>query len=220
MTTPLTTRAATAMALVMMSLSATAESEEPRSAPRLTLVWADPYGLLRHGFEPMAQEVIRIFSDAGVEVEWQRRLGDGDPDPARVIINLTPSTPEAYGLSQHAMGVTPCPARPGLHPIVHIFFGNVLRTLKLDFVKRYTFKRPYTPTARETMFLAQALARVVAHELVHAVAPRAPHTKTGVMQPLLTRNDLREIHHLQLSDETRSALRTGLLGPVSPSNPN
>jgi hypothetical protein len=33
--------------------------------------------------------------------------------------------------------------------------------------------------SRETMVFAQALARVIAHELVHAIAPEAPHATAG-----------------------------------------
>jgi hypothetical protein len=59
------------------------------------------------------------------------------------------------------------------------------------------------------MILARAVARVVAHEIVHAVAPEANHTATGLMQPELTRAHL-EMKRLRLARETTDALRRGL----------
>ena len=57
--------------------------------------------------------------------------------------------------------------------------------------------------------LARALARVVAHEIVHSVAPEAPHSQSGLMQQKLTKAHL-TAPHLRLSPPSTEDLRSGL----------
>jgi hypothetical protein len=87
--------------------------------------------------------------------------------------------------------------------VVRVFLAEIRRTLDLD------AEKTEFPKARETMILARALARVVAHEIVHAVAPEADHTTAGLMQSELTRANL-EMKSLSLSVEARDALHRRL----------
>jgi hypothetical protein len=90
-----------------------------------------------------------------------------------------------------------------LRRVIRVFFDEILRTLALE------FDNSRMPSARETMLLARALGRVVAHEIVHAVAPDAPHAATGLMQLQLNRAHL-QMPSLRLSTESTNALQTGL----------
>lgn len=195
--------------LMVLAPGATAQSEEPPSSQRLILVWADPYGLLRYGYDSMVREVVSIFDDAGVEVEWRKLAADVEPGSPMVIIHLTPAASTDFGLRDHAMGVMAHRPGTGGNRVVRIFFANVLRTLRID------YEKPHMPTARETMSLARALARVTAHEVVHAIVPEAPHTTSGLMQSRLTRTDLREVQNLRLSVESKRALLASLLWATS-----
>lgn len=58
---------------------------------------------------------------------------------------------------------------------VYIFFRNVMRGVGLNPAASRL------PTQRERRQLSQALARVVAHEVVHALAPSHPHAPRGLM---------------------------------------
>jgi hypothetical protein len=87
--------------------------------------------------------------------------------------------------------------------VVRVFLAEIRGTLDLD------AQKTELPKSQETMLLAWALARVVAHEIVHAVAPETVHTTAGLMQPKLTRADLK-MKSLSLSEETRDALHRRL----------
>lgn len=198
------TRSVTRKVLLLLLATATARSDEAPSSERLTLVWADPYDLLRCGYVSMTRDVDAIFDDAGVEVDWRERVSDAEAGAPTVIIHLMPGTSKDFGLREHAMGVFARASGQGRIPVVHIFFANVLRTLKIDYPKSHM------PAARDTMVLARALARVVSHEVVHALAPEAPHSPNGIMQARLTRTDLREVRNLRLSVESKRALADAL----------
>ncbi len=57
--------------------------------------------------------------------------------------------------------------------------------------------------------LAVAIARIIAHEVVHSIAPEAPHASGGVMQFRLTRSCLLD-PGLRLSPRSTQVLHAGL----------
>ncbi len=65
---------------------------------------------------------------------------------------------------------------------VYIFFRNVMRGVGLN------PDAGRLPTQRERRQLRQGLARVVAHEVVHALAPSQPHAPRGLMCRKLNRS--------------------------------
>lgn len=134
-------------------------------------------------------------------VTWRKDVVAGEDDPLEIVITVRRSTPAEWRLSDHAMGT-----RFKLNErrrIVYVFFENILRTLD------FKYQEPRTPTATETMLLARALARVVSHEVVHSIAPGAPHTEDGLMRSQLTRDILRK-SRLRFSEPTIRALRAAL----------
>jgi len=197
-------RALGVMVSVGLLSRAAAAAEPLPPLPKLTIVWADPDRLLRFGFESMAEEVVEIFEDAGIEVEWRKSVRG--LDAARsipIIVHLTSSSSETWRLRQHTMGLMIPRPRSGLRRVIRVFFDEILRTLALE------FDNSRMPSARETMLLARGLGRVVAHEIVHAVAPDAPHAATGLMQLQLNRAHL-QMPSLRLSTESTNALQAGL----------
>jgi hypothetical protein len=183
---------------------ATAATEPFPPLPKLTLVWADPDRLLRFGFDPMAQEVVEIFQDVGIEIDWRKSVqGLDGARSVLVIVHLTFSSSETWRLRHHTMGLMIPRSRPGLSRVIRVFFDEVLSTLELE------VDNSRMPRARETMLLARALGRVVAHEVVHAVAPDAPHAATGLMQLQLTRAHL-DSPSLRLSTESANVLHAAL----------
>ncbi len=77
------------------------------------------------------------------------------------------------------MGIVVSEPRPRRHVI--IFPERVLRVLDAD---RHA-GRPLA--ARRSQQIARAFARVVVHELVHAIAPEHSHAKQGLMRGTLNR---------------------------------
>jgi hypothetical protein len=178
----------------------------PPWPPRLTLAWMDHYGLLRFGFQSMADEVKEIFRAVGVEVVFKKGVLSEDNASLEIVISVRPFAPVGWNLGEHVMGAVPMGEQPkGVRRrrVVYIFLSNVIKTLALE------HKPTRLPTATETGVLAQALARIVSHEVVHAIAPDAPHSYSGLMQLQLTRKDLLK-PHLRLSSRSAKAFHSGL----------
>ncbi len=180
--------------LVMLS-SAMARAETPGPHPSrsesaghrlplaLSLTWCDGNKLLPHGYETMTEEVKTVFQAIGVEVSWTRADG-GAPkrDAHNVMVVLMPNQPTGWGLPNHVMGIAV--GKGQKERSVFIFYPSLLRALGRNGRR--------DPSVREMRELAIALGRVVAHEVVHAVAPAAPHTDRGLMNGWLMRKSLRQ----------------------------
>ena len=137
----------------------------------------------------MAREVETIFSEIGVEVCWH----DGshglwrENEPPRSIeirLVLLPVESGDWGYEGQVMGAAVRnPRTPERTHTVYVFFPNVLRTLGL-----------HTDALDENVgkwrAVARALGRVLAHEIVHAIAPGQPHRETGLMGKQLRRSIL------------------------------
>jgi hypothetical protein len=143
----------------------------------LTIVWYDTYNLLPKSFEMMKREVNRLFNEAGVNLKW--RLGEtvvpveAFADALSVNVVMLPSDPKDWGLGSGVMGLAT--HRPGFKGSVYIFRKGIFRTLGLGCLG----DAARLPGA--TAGLARAVARVVAHEVIHFVMPQYPHTKGGLM---------------------------------------
>lgn len=155
------------------------------SGPRISLLWFDPRESLPGGFETVRQEVARIFRDIGVDVRWTvGGLGTvyGAADVPELPVILLPDDPAPSRARRHIMGLvlkSPEPSRA-----IWVFLKNVRWTLGHD------TRRPTPRTEGEAQDLALALARVVAHEVVHAIAPDEPHSRGGLMSHSLSRGYL------------------------------
>ena len=88
---------------------------------------------------------------------------------------------------------------PGRTHTVFVFLPNVLRTLGLHSDANVGRWRQ----------VARALGRVLAHEIVHAVAPGHPHRDGGLMGRQLRRSILLK-RELRLDPVTAKALRSKL----------
>ena len=156
---------------------------------RLMLTWYDGYRLLPHGFDLMTAEVHSVFNPLGVRIDWQQgqagpipgRNG-GSADPAEILVILSPSEPAGLGLSRDVMGAVMGQEVP--RRAIYLFFPAVARALGFR-SKGETILQP-----RWSRDFARSLGRVLAHEVVHAIAPEQPHAIDGLMSCLLKRNHL------------------------------
>jgi hypothetical protein len=150
-------------------------AHHPRASGTYDAVWFD---LARCGVDrARAQaEVSEVLSPLGVRVSWRSGAGhQTEAETLRVI--LVRSRPSA--LDPWTMGSS----NPGSStPSIWVFCDNVARTLAA----------PGTTAdglAREAMGVA--VGRVVAHELVHLLAPGRPHDRSGLFAAHLDGHALR-----------------------------
>lgn len=185
----------------------------PRAEARVTpaavrLVWTDPSGAAA-GLEPPARaEAERLLRAMGVPVAWRR--GDARElsrrGEVRVILLDRPATRE-HGAP--VLGATP-PAF-AVAPYVWVHLPGL--TSSLGLVPRPGVRwHPWDARA-----LGVAVGRVIAHEVVHALAPSVPHGK-GLMSSALTRRQLTAAR-IPFDPEVALALQAAVRGDVAPARP-
>jgi hypothetical protein len=144
-----------------------------------------------------------------VETAWT--LGDASTvsggDELKVV--LMAGAANGASLPDHVMGVT---RRGGQSHATWIYLSNVLWALGFhdrDFGRL---------SAQQEHQLARALGRVAAHEIVHAVAPELPHTRSGLMAGNLSRPFLIQTSACLVPAE-RAAVRAGAEGFAAAAQP-
>ncbi|HEY2946140.1 MAG TPA: hypothetical protein VGN09_27150 [Vicinamibacteria bacterium] len=179
------------------------------AAPLLRLVWIDVFGSAPYAYPGAAREAAAILADAGVKAAWT--LGDSSTvttgDELKVV--LMAGAANGARLPEHVMGGT----RSGAPShTTWIYLSNVLWALGLQ------DKADRRLLLREQEEVARALGRVVAHELVHAVAPDVAHTRTGLMAEKLGREFL--LHaRAGLGPAEEKAFRAGVQGFATAAEP-
>jgi hypothetical protein len=195
--------------------TATASAEDPTAAEplagRLLVVWHDAHRLYHGTHSEVAREVQSLFEPLGLEMHWQRAKQFDPPLDERTIllrIVLMPSDPAGpgWGLGGEVMGAV-LPGN-GRARSVYVFYPTLVRGLKLE------PREGRLPDFNERDLLAKALGRVVAHEMVHAVAPDVPHAKRGLMQPSVTRSFLAG-PDVVVSEPLRQAFLAGVVRILS-----
>jgi hypothetical protein len=191
----MTAREATlGLAVVGAVLLAGRVSGEEASPPALRLAWLDVEGVAT-GIDGVARSECRaVLERAGLDVEWRQGSGGEEARAGEVRVLLVDHLVVDPHAKLSIMGATP--ARSRRHPVVWIHVGSVRATL--GFPPDFPILDLPLKARRD---LGVALGRVVAHEIVHVVAPQLPHG-SGLMSPTLTRDTLIAP---RLSLETRDA---------------
>ncbi len=148
----------------------------PAASPALTVAFVDSEGLLSdEGINLMKAEVRFVFHELGVEARVVRPVpGLPIDEDEGVVVPVIARRRQPRGLSRdRIMGLV---LRDHALPSpVWVFVDNVGSTLG---------RRGAAPDGRE---LGVAVGRVVAHEVIHALAPGHPHSRTGLMAGMLGR---------------------------------
>lgn len=150
----------------------------PRPAD-LSLVWYDPSSDLEDAFPALADEVRSIFRGLGVEASWRIGGTFGGAAMPEVPVILLRKDPMGHRRSERVLGLVIPDQEP--QRAVWVFLESVRLTLGLG-------RGPLAPTQADA--LGRALGRVVAHEVIHAIAPDAPHTGDGLMRHALSKDFL------------------------------
>lgn len=192
-----------ALVVVVLMGAPLLRGEEARTLEPLEIVWRDAHGLFPD-FERIRVEAEPIFRDLGVAVRWEVGSDPQPPtsDPPRVQVVLMASEPSAWGIQANAMGVVLLPNR-SQQDSVYLFYPPILRNIGLG---RRTGSMLKPPERRD---VSRAIARVLVHEVVHAIAPNLSHADEGVMHDaLLVGTLLRQ--DIEVDRRTREEFLRGL----------
>ncbi len=179
----------------------------------VTLQWCDPHRLFEHGWMGIGEELTRTFEPLPLTV----RFGKEVPAEAegRIQVVLVRSEPVEWGLPPNTLGAVL--SQRGPQTQVYVFFSSVARVLG----HRPEVLLERWPTPREERDLNRAFARVIAHELMHAVLPSRPHGEEGLTGWRLDRSSLLSSRieiDSALAGDLRSALHERLTVRSAPSS--
>ena len=190
---------------VSRTSAATSVRDLPTRLPQLGLVVYDVHDLIQTRYADFVLETSAIFREMGVETGW-RRGGLGTvhgAGPLREIpVILLDEGPGRLRSQRDVLGLIP----KDQPPAIWVFVDNVKRAIG-------------TAAAADGHQLAVALGRVVAHEIVHSLAPQLGHTRSGLMRHSLDRQALvgtSRPSHAECTAAVRAALN---LAPPAPGVP-
>ena len=188
----------------------------PRSEP-LRVRFYDPYRLLSpEAHTWLEKEVVRAFGASEIGLTFVGRGGAGV-----IPATLYPELPDRWDVAPETIGVA-----IGVHGgprSIFLSLGAAERALGLPLARRPGAPATAKPSRRrlpgsQSRRLGVALGRVLAHELVHTVAPECPHTRNGLMAERLSRRmltapgigfDALATRHLRLAAGGMAAPETG-----------
>ncbi len=207
-----------AVILVALQMTWAASSADPTRPPvetihdplQVQLVASDRFGFRDEFLASVGGDVLAILRTIDIDATWsteeqveaeamhpRREVGSADSFP----VVFTEKPPSAWGVKRRAMGIVVPAAHPRRRVIV--FPNRVLRVLDVDRPAELPPAATYNPAT------ARAFARVVVHELVHALAPEHSHAEQGLMRGTLNRRFLLG-HELPIDAACRVAISSAL----------
>ena len=140
---------------IMIAVARVADAAEPGQLPAIHLQMDNDAGVPAAILEKSQDEVVRIFADAGLGIEWT------ETGP-RFSVQIVAS---AFGYAPASSSVMGVALRKPDGATAQIFFKQVQ-----DFARVYHVE------------VSTLLAYVIAHEIGHLLLPRTPHSATGLMK--------------------------------------
>jgi len=162
------------IAVVTCSLAAPGWIQaDPLVTPLLRAVEIDFSRLTPLTRAAMRQELGQILDPVSLSLSWRNARTDGETDPDELRFVFLPRP--GAGRDRGALAST---ANRTLVRTTWVYMPNVAEALELDLAAvAYSFDAQ--------RLLGIALGRVLAHEIVHAIAPDVEHTSAGLMRPAL-----------------------------------
>jgi hypothetical protein len=139
----------------------------------LDLVYFDVEDAAPYAAAGLQREAAQLLGTLGIEVRWRRGGLGVVSQPGELTVVLLARRGERSAIRPEVLGAT-IPREDGARA-VWVYLPHVIATLGLD-PERAGAWDPGT-----TAELGTALGRVVAHEVLHALAPGVPHTASGLM---------------------------------------
>lgn len=195
----------------------------PEGTHDLTIRWVDSYGLFDVGSEKLLSYVRASFEGLGVRFQWKDDPTLASPPEEReFVVHLRPSEPGELGFALQTMGIVFGVREHATN--IWLFFPTIVRAVDPRKQPRLvggstlrgpTFETPELERLRKLAWLerervARAMAAVVVHEVIHAVAPSTgEHAPEGVMNRKLGEFLLLE-GELPLDERSATAFRREL----------
>lgn len=184
-----------------------APAADPQDLParlaHLTLIVYDVHELLDSNVTVLSRESSAILEGMGIDVAWRTGvLGTthGGAEQRQVPVILLKEPPGGLRANGNVLGLI-----PKNQPVaIWVFVDNVRRAARLG---------TDDPSPASKSRLAIALGRVLAHEVVHTLAPQLGHTKDGLMRESLDTKALTDPMpptNAKSSAAVRAALKLGL----------
>jgi hypothetical protein len=153
----------------------------PVPVPTVHLVWVDPAGVAIVADGLARDETTSLLGSMGIPVSWRRGAGGEPARPGEVLVVLV----DRVALDLHGRRILGArPSRVDVAPLVWVHVPSVRAVIGL---RPDDFPTGDDPVSARK--LAIALGRVIAHEVVHALAPAIPHGR-GLMSAVLTGRQL------------------------------
>jgi hypothetical protein len=168
------------VAVLAVTLAAPAVARE-RTLP-LDLVWLDPVRLAPGAYGAVKAESTVVLEALGAKVSWTEASDGAVLGSESMAVIAVPTHAFLNGDARHVMGATRRDV-VSLPPAVWVYPDQVAWALALDVRARASWS-----TAQRAA-LALALARVVSHEVVHALGVPG-HAAHGLMAATLDRRAL------------------------------
>lgn len=155
--------------------AAVAVAQAADAAPRrLTIHWSDPERQFPYHIDGLVAEARALFAPMGIELLWAPSGSVVTRDSVQMVLLARDRSGGRMG--EHTMACVQ--SGPRAQPAAWILVPRVRETLGL----------PAQPLPNEGPLLSRALARVMAHELIHLIAPQVAHVPGGLMNASLGRD--------------------------------
>jgi hypothetical protein len=152
----------------------------------------------------MKQELARIISDADIELHWKSSASAPEEVDGRIF---------SVALSGSCVGMARETRETGPLGWTQVVDGRVLPYIEIDCHRVRSLLTPQWSQASEVrreLYLGKALARVLAHELVHAMTRTLHHGDEGLRKWALSPMDLMrgkyKLSHSDFEDQTHLQL--------------
>ena len=169
--------------------------------PVLRLAWIDPADVAAGSGSAARGEAKRLLSAMGLDVSWRSARADQLAIAGEVRVILLD---RAAATARRASVLGATPRTPGEQPHLWVHVPGVRASLGLG--PRDASLAEFPARCR----VGVAIGRVIAHEVVHVVAPGVPHGR-GLMASRFSTRDL-TTGDAAVEPEVALAVRTALLG--------
>lgn len=164
-------------------LEAGSPADPPAELPAgPVLLWSDPESVVPFGIDPVAEELAVMARALGADVRLEPAEPEDEPGELRYLVRIMREPEVHWRLRDDVMAAAP--RVEGLEGTIFVFLEQVRSVLG------HLASRDPSEAPREHAELARALARILAHEMVHVVAPDHPHATSGLMVADLRRDKL------------------------------
>lgn len=200
---PLPASHGAAPALPPISPDSSASAAEDRELLRLRIAFFDAVDLTTELAAAIRGDVEAIFGQMGAAIEWHAPKwaadGPGEETEAYYLkVLLSGQAPTAIRQPAVAMGASIGSSFP---PDAVWLFDKVIRG-----ALRGDSRRPRPP---DNTLVARAYARILAHEVIHAISPNRRHSRRGLMASNMNRNALVGAR-IEIDDDTVREVRQGI----------